>query len=710
MALSGSVSTSSYDGRYCELEWTATQSISDNTSTISWTLSAKGGSSSWYTDRTIYVNIDGDQVYSKTAAVDRYKGTIASGTKTLTHNSDGSRSFSVSLGAAIYYSSVNCTGSQTFTLNTIARASGLSVSDGTLGSAQTITASRNSSAFTHTLTWKCGSYSGTIATKSSATSWSFTPELKLAEGAPNGTKVYCGFTLTTYNGTTSIGSVEKAVWLTIPESVVPTCSLLLSDANGYLATYGGYIQGRSVLHVVVNASGAHSSKILSYSTSANGATNTSQEFNTTALTTSGSNTISTTVKDSRGRTASSSQVIQVIPYSNPKITSLSVHRCDEDGTENDRGSYAKVSLSYTVTSLSNQNTNSAILKYKKSSESDWTSVAIEPTSYEMNYSTIIAADEGNAYQIGCEVTDAFSTSALFTSLSTGFCLYHVPASGKGITFGGIAEGDGFNVKMDSHFSGDYNTFGGEAEPIDGTDHANGMYVKQSTLFTEPVIFGNSESSIPSQSSDKIAFERAAHFGNGLTEDIRVYGSADCNNLVISGNYYVGNNATNKPSTANGWLTVKSYSDGSYCTQDFVGVDGGKYFRMRQNGTWGGWRQTSSADIVLEQGTLTNSSGTWTYRKWRSGLAECWILLDIGTPYNHPGWNEYWAYLPLTFSDTDYGIQMTSAWNPQELDHYGPVNSNGGWKKTAEKFVFSFYYNNSTAYSIRFYMYVAGRWK
>lgn len=631
MALSGSVSTSSYDGRYCELEWTATQSISDNTSTISWTLSAKGGRTSWYTDRTIYVNIDGDQVYSKTTAVDRYKGTIASGTKTLTHNGDGSRSFSVSLGAAIYYSSVNCTGSQTFTLNTIARASGLSVSDGTLGSAQTITASRNSSAFTHTLTWKCGSYSGTIATKSSATSWSFTPELKLAEGAPNGTKVYCGFTLTTYNGATSIGSVEKAVWLTIPESVKPTCSLSLSDANGYLATYGGYIQGRSVLHVVVNASGAYSSKILSYSTSANGATNTSQEFNTTALTTSGSNTISTTVKDSRGRTASSSQVIQVIPYTNPKITSLSVHRCDEDGTENDRGSYAKVSLSYTVTSLSNQNTNSAVLKYKKSSESDWTSVAIEPTSYEMNYSTIIAADEGNAYQIGCEVTDAFSTSALFTSLSTGFCLYHVPASGKGITFGGIAEGDGFNVKMNSQFSGNYNVFGPNPESIVGTEEANGLYVNQDAQFIQN-----------------------AHFGNGLTEDIRVYGSADCNNLVISGNYYVGNNATNKPSTANGWLTVKSYSDGSYCTQDFVGVDGSKYFRMRQNGTWGGWRQSSSADIVIEQGT----SGIWTYRKWRSGLLEYWgkeqaFTLDDGWHRSPAG--------PVTVTDPGNSVATVTNW-------------------------------------------------
>ena len=42
MALSGSVSTNAgEDGRYYKLSWTATQSIANNTSTISWTLEAK---------------------------------------------------------------------------------------------------------------------------------------------------------------------------------------------------------------------------------------------------------------------------------------------------------------------------------------------------------------------------------------------------------------------------------------------------------------------------------------------------------------------------------------------------------------------------------------------------------------------------------------------------------------------------------------------
>lgn len=35
------------------------------------------------------------------------------------------------------------------------------------------------------------------------------------------------------------------------------------------------------------------------------------------------------------------------------------------------------------------------------------------------------------------------------------------------------------------------------------------------------------------------------------------------------------------------------------------------------------------DYVTEQGTKTNTNGAWTYRKFKSGIAECWIKADIG---------------------------------------------------------------------------------
>lgn len=574
MALSGSVATNAGEySRYYRLNWTATQSIANNTSTISWTLTAAGGTG-WVAERTVYVNIDGTSVYSKSNYVERYPGVVASGTKTLTHNSDGTRSFNISIGAAVYYTSVTCTGVGSPTLDTIARASDLSVSDGTLGVAQTITADRKSSSFTHTLTWKCGSYSGTIATKSSATSWSFTPELKLAEGAPNGTNVYCEFTLTTNNGNTVIGSTKKSVRLAIPNSVVPTCSMSLSDAKGYKDTYGGYIQGQSILHVVINGSGIFGSSISSYSASANGTRYISQTFDTAPLKTAGSNTITVGVKDSRGRSASASSAINVIPYSVPNIISFSVNRCNADGTENDSGGYAKVTYQYSVTDLSNKNTFTASLNYKKTTDSQWTSVTITPTEsiYNVSGSNIIAADDAHSYDISLIVTDSFTSASQSTALSTGYCLYHVRASGKGITLGGVAEDDGFNVKMPAHFQKPV-TFGGTMESSD-------FHVKQ-----------------------------LAHFHNGLREDIQVVESGNCNNLTESGNYYIGSSGSNKPGDGtNGWLTVKAYgTNGAYCYQEYVTSTGLRYYRMRENTIWGSWVQDVS--IIFKKFTFNNVAAT-----------------------------------------------------------------------------------------------------
>lgn len=688
MALSGSVSTNGCrgegEGRYYTLSWTATQSIANNTSTISWTLSTAGGQSSWMTERTVYVDIDGERVFSKTAAVDRYRGTIATGTKTISHNSDGTRSFSVSLAAAIYYSSIECTGSQTFTLDTIARASTLSVSDGTLGTKTVLTADRKSSSFTHTLTWECGSYSGTLATKSTSTSWNFTPELKLAAGAPYGQKVYCSYKLSTYNGSTLVGTDSKAAWFTIPNSVKPSCSLSLSDSKGYASTYGGYIQGESQLSVTINATQAYGSPISRYSASANGASYSTQTFTTSALKTVGTNTISATVTDGRGRSGSVSSNITVLAYSRPQITNLKVRRCNANGTENDRGSYGKISFHCTITALSDKNTKACSIKYRQSGATTWTNApAITLSAYDQDCNPpVIQMSDAHSYEVQINLTDKFGTTSAVTSISTGYCLYHIPASGKGITFGGIAEGDGFNVKMDATFS----------EKIDA----------------KKAIYMNGVDTFHKDSSGKLQVVPSTHFNGGLTEDIPVI-DGDCNALTTSGTYYLGSGATNRPIALNGWLTVKTYTqDSGYCSQEFMTYTGLRYRRMRDNGAWGSWIQ--EADFVVAQGAGPSGSGTWTYRKWNSGLVECWNQLLVDTPYSCPGLNEYWAYLPFAFVDTTYRIQMTCAWNPSTLDYYGAVSSGGGWNKTTEKFLFSFYYNASTAYNVRFDVYVTGSWK
>ena len=40
-----------------------------------------------------------------------------------------------------------------------------------------------------------------------------------------------------------------------------------------------------------------------------------------------------------------------------------------------------------------------------------------------------------------------------------------------------------------------------------------------------------------------------------------------------------------------------------------------------------------ADFVVEQGTETVSSTVWTYRKWNSGISECWAKASFSVSYS-----------------------------------------------------------------------------
>lgn len=441
-------------------------SVADNTSKVRiiWKSTQSGTSYNGFTRTAYYYySVNGGSEIAKTVSYTLPQNstrTIVDTTLTVPHEPDGSGTIKVRTWMDTDISAgVIQKDSGTITLTTIPRKSTLSVSNGELGKAQTLKATRKSDSFTHTLTWTCGAYNGTIATKSSAVSWTFTPSKELSKEAPYGTKVCCRFKLTTYNGANVVGSDSKDAWYTIPSTIKPVCSLRLSDHKHYEKTYGGYIQGESMLDVEIIATKAYDSPISQYSASVNGTTYSSSTFTTGVLKTDGEHVpISATVKDGRGRSGSTSSTFKVLPYKRPRITNLKVHRCNSDGTANDLGAYCQVSFRCIITSLSDKNTKSCTLKYRQSGATDWTKApAIQLPSYDSNCNPpVIAMSEEHSYEVMVTATDAFGSTNASTSVSTGYCLYHIPASGKGITFGGIAEGDGFNVKMGATFGENVN--------------------------------------------------------------------------------------------------------------------------------------------------------------------------------------------------------------------------------------------------------------
>lgn len=123
MALSGSFTTTAYSNRSLTFSWSATQSVSGNYSDISWSLKGSGSQSQYFKAAPFKVVIDGEQVYYSENRIQLLNGTlVASGTKRINHNTDGSRSFSASVVAAIYSYANNVSGSGSWSLDSIPRA------------------------------------------------------------------------------------------------------------------------------------------------------------------------------------------------------------------------------------------------------------------------------------------------------------------------------------------------------------------------------------------------------------------------------------------------------------------------------------------------------------------------------------------------------------------------------------------------------------
>ena len=449
MASSGSITTNEKEGRSITLSWTlSSQSIEKNTSTIAWTLKGSGssGGGSWVMSGAFKAVINGNTVYSSDTRIQLKKDqVIASGSTTIAHNADGTKSFSLSCQAGVYTYAVSVTASGTHTLNTIPRASSVSATNVNMGSATKIAISRASSSFTHTLTYKFGSSTGTIVSKTTFTSVSWTPAMSLANQIPKAVSGSCTITCDTYSGSTKVGSKTCTLTLTVPATVKPTItSLGVTRVDGTVPTdWGIYVQSKSKATLTINgAAGSYGSIISSYSISGGGFSSTESSFTTGFLTTSGTITFTAKVTDSRGRVSDAKTVsISVVAYAAPSFTDYLSQRAISDGTANDDGTYIRSIISYSYSTCENKNTVTRATYYKKSSASTWTNAN---KSFSSGTAFVFgggAISTESSYDVKYTITDAFTTVTIYDTVSTAAVLMDFKAGGKGIAIGKVAEKD-----------------------------------------------------------------------------------------------------------------------------------------------------------------------------------------------------------------------------------------------------------------------------
>lgn len=454
MALSGSVSVSVTKYNTLTFSWSASQSVSGNYSTVSWSMrlsSTAYGRISSSTSKSWSVNVNGSSYSgSNTVGISANSSkTLASGSTRVNHNADGTKTFSFSFSQQF---NINFngwvgtkSGSGSGTLNTIPRASSLTVPTINFGESGTLTISRASSSFTHTVKAQFGTsvYGTTIATKTTATSLTFDLPLEWANGIPNSQTGTCTYTIETYNGSTLIGTKTTTGTLKLLEADgAPTIdSCVASDGVQDVADkIGLFVQSKSKLKTVTTATGKLGATIQSYATSFeglnyNGATTTTDFIK-------GDSTIpfTVTVTDSRGFTKTYSGSILVLTYNAPKINAFSALRCDESGTADDEGSRLNIVRNWTITVLRNKNDNAWKLEYRKQGATTWTALA-NGTGYSFNDTYISEAvfDVDFAYELKVTVSDYWSSISQIIEIPTAFTLVDYHSSGKGIAFGKVAE-------------------------------------------------------------------------------------------------------------------------------------------------------------------------------------------------------------------------------------------------------------------------------
>jgi hypothetical protein len=128
MAKSGSFNTSKktqdYGDLYLTFAWSIkSQDIASNKTVINWSLKGAGTTGDYYYKAGNFkVVINGVTVYSSSTRIELYAGTtVASGTATIAHATDGTKTFKASAEAGIYNTAVNCTGSGSWALDAIPR-------------------------------------------------------------------------------------------------------------------------------------------------------------------------------------------------------------------------------------------------------------------------------------------------------------------------------------------------------------------------------------------------------------------------------------------------------------------------------------------------------------------------------------------------------------------------------------------------------------
>lgn len=427
---SGSFRTSTYDGAYLQFDWSLkNQNVANNQSVITWKLTGGGiASGYWYKAGNFKVVINGAVVYSSSTRINLYSGTVvASGDFAIAHNGDGSKTFSASAEAGIYTVAVNCTGSGSWSLPSIGRASIPSINtwpnnspNWNIGDTITIHMNRKSTAFTHTVVLKFGSYSYQIATGvlDNVSLNTSTIASNLYAQIPNANSGSGTIEVTTYNGSTVVGTASCDFVAHVVNSN-PTFSCSYEDANSSTVAITGddqyIIRNNSSLRVnITNATAVNSATLKSYSVVVNGNAYTGSISVSSATVSIGTINVSANtvamvkLTDSRGNSTTADMNILVYDWRVP-MGIISMYR------NSNYYSDSTITVNADYSSIGGKNTVTIKYRMKKISDTDYGAY----TEAQDGVASSFTADNEYEWNVQVLISDKIGSSTYNLVLQRG---------------------------------------------------------------------------------------------------------------------------------------------------------------------------------------------------------------------------------------------------------------------------------------------------
>lgn len=450
--------------------WSSTANVSTNKSSVTAKVYMRSYTISGSALADSYITINGNKKSFAGKSLAKTSSTLtdtllAEHTVSVDHGSDGKKSITITANLEFngtvsgkYLSDI--TASKTVALDTIPRASGLSVATSVnTGSNLTATISPASSAFTHKIAYIVGNTTMFTSAAIPAGTKTYTHKIEHSWlpklNSANMVVRLFTFSSSTQNTSTQIGITDKSVTINVPEGIVPTVSNLTATVVNGL---GGYcVKGKSQVKLTATATAGNGSVLSSYVFSGPNISGNTSEIATTSATvtssvikTDGNLTYGVIAKDERPQRSSQKKevFITVYPYANPQITSFTAQRCLADGTLDSNGTYAKITVKTSHSSVNGANKRVLTLYSSKDNYAAGT-VVLAATNNATEFSGVYknssgAAVEfavGSSYTIRAIITDSYNTGTTIqksVTLKVAERTINIAKYGNGVSIGGLS--------------------------------------------------------------------------------------------------------------------------------------------------------------------------------------------------------------------------------------------------------------------------------